>query len=206
MSGCVCQGLGVYVDGEGDILSVHACEAHPLPVGEGETAIGAAALRVDQSLEAIAKVRDLLWPDGTSDVPWPADRIVAIARALHFLRPNQGERAISSDTETGAPGDGRRPAADSSPSAAMKVHQLVIIDVAFALPTSCPRCGISFETHDSLVEEGYCGTTQTCSIEYFDGRPAIDRYGVTESTYDYSLVTGYQCRRCGTSLVSTERR
>jgi hypothetical protein len=92
---CVCLGLGAYVDGDevSGGLRVEPCECHPLPPAPGETAAVVAGLRVDECLEAVAKVRDLLWPDGNAETSWPSDRIEEVARALDFLRPAAGEGA-----------------------------------------------------------------------------------------------------------------
>ena len=197
MSGCVCQGLGAYVDGDGhsDLLQVEACEAHPLPVGEGESAPAVAGLRVDQCLDAIAKVRDLLWPDRNPEAPWPSDCIEEVARALEFLRPGPTRAA-------GAAAAPARPAAQTTVT--VTLDSIVARHVDVELPTSCPHCGLSFEESDSLLEEGYCATNQRCSIATYEGGGVIDGYMETEDVYDGGLVTGYQCGGCRTTLVSTE--
>ena len=200
MSGCVCQGLGAYVDGDGDsdVLRVEACEDHPLPVAAGESAPGVAGLRVDECLEAIAQVRDLLWPDGNREATWPSDRIEDIARALDFLRPGSSTRAAGLRI-VATP-------ASATPQATVIVtlDKIVTRDVDVELPTSCPHCGLSFEEADSLLEEGYCATNQRCSIGTYDGRGVVDGYAETENVYDGGLVAGYQCGGCRTTLVSTE--
>ncbi len=199
MSGCVCQGLGAYVDGDGDsdVLRVEACEDHPLPVSAGESAPGVAGLRVDECLEAIAKVRDLLWPDGNRDATWPSDRIEDIARALDFLWP--GSTRAAGLGIVAAP-------ASAVATVSVTLDKIVTRDVDVELPTSCPHCGLSFEEPDSLLEEGYCATNQRCSVGTYEGRGVVDGYAETENVYDSGLVTGYQCGGCRTTLVSTGRQ
>ena len=89
MSTCVCNGLGVYVDGDdhGEQLHVFPCDEHPLAVGKDESADGVAGARVDECLEGIAAIRDLLWPRGYSNVEWSPDTAEAIGHAMNFLRP-----------------------------------------------------------------------------------------------------------------------
>ena len=199
MSGCVCQGLGAYVDGDGDshILRVEACEDHPLSVAAGESAPGVAGLRVDECLEAIAKVRDLLWPDGNREAIWPSDRIEDVARALDFLRPGSTRAAglgiVAAPASAGA-----------RATVSVTLDKIVTRDVDVELPTSCPHCALSFEEADSLLEEGYCATNQRCSVGTYEGRGVVDGYAETENVYDAGLVTGYQCGGCRTTLVSTE--
>jgi hypothetical protein len=91
MSGCVCNGLGVYVDGDdhSEQLRVCLCDAHPLAIGKDESADGIAGARVDECLDAIANIRDLLWPGGQHDSSWSPDTIEAVARQLAFLRPQE---------------------------------------------------------------------------------------------------------------------
>ena len=196
MSQCVCLGLGVYVDGDehSDRLRVEACDVHPLSVGPDESAAGAAGARADHCLEAVAAIRNLLWPRGRDATTWPADHISKIALVLGFLRPL--EHIAVGDAFTSLPGE--------RPTVPVTVQQLVTIDVHFHVPTTCPRCGVSFEKADALVEESYCGTDQRCSLAHYEGRPALDGYRVADAIYELSLVTGYRCGRCGMSLVSTE--
>jgi hypothetical protein len=199
VSGCVCQGLGAYVDGDGDsdVLRVEACEDHPLQVAAGESAPGVAGLRVDECLEAIAKVRDLLWPDGNFEATWPSDRIEDIARALDFLRPRS--------TSGAGIGIVAAPASRAvQTTITVTLDKIVTRDVDVGLPTSCPHCGLSFEEADSLLEEGYCATNQLCSIGTYEGQGIVDGYAETENGYDGGLVPGYQCGGCRTTLASTE--
>ena len=197
MNRCVCLGLGAYVDGDevSGGLRIEACECHPLSPIPGETVAVVAGMRVDECLEAIAKVREMLWPDGNAEASWPSDRIEEIARALDFLRPGEGEgsRAVA-------------PAAvvEKGPTVSVTLDRLVTRDVDVELPASCPHCGLSFEDDESLLEEGYCATNQRCAIGTYEGRLVIDGYGQTENVYDIGLVTGYQCAGCRTTLVSTE--
>lgn len=88
MNRCVCNGLGAYidcVDSHPDYVVV-ACDDHKLPPREEEDA---AACRVDECLDAVAAIRDILWPDGNADAEWSSETIEDVARALNFLRPVQ---------------------------------------------------------------------------------------------------------------------
>jgi hypothetical protein len=40
-----------------------------------------------EAINALADVRELLWPRGNADATWSPDTIEAIARRLEFLRP-----------------------------------------------------------------------------------------------------------------------
>ena len=179
----MCLGLGVYVEGDesSDRLRVEACDIHPLPVGPEDSVAGAAGARADHCLEAVAAIRDLLWPRGRDATTWPADHISKIARILGFLRP----------LEPIAAGDASTPLSGEPSTVPVTVQQLVTIDVPFQIPTTCPQCGVSFEEEDSLVEESFCGTDQRCSLAYYEGRPALDGYGVADAiaSCPWSLAT-----------------
>ena len=196
MNRCVCLGLGAYVDGDeaSGGLRVEPCDRHPLPAAVGETPALVAGLRVDHCLEAIAKVRDLLWPDGKAEAPWPSDRIEEIARALNFLRPGAGQESWNGTAAATAP---------TGPTVTVTLDRVVTHDLDVELPTSCPHCGLSFHEDQSLLEEGYCATNQPCAIAMSEGELVIDGYTAAESVYDLGLVTGYQCAGCRTTLVST---
>jgi len=94
---CICGGLGAYVDWNGSTVDpayeVRHCERHPLAVDarNGVDLADAAAIRVDACLEAIAAVRDLLWPPGAAAGSWSPDTIEAIAARLAFLAPVEVE-------------------------------------------------------------------------------------------------------------------
>lgn len=205
MNRCVCLGLGVYVDADemSGVLRIEPCDVHQLPGASGETDAVVAGLRVDQCLEAIANVRDLLWPEGNREAPPPADLIHQIARALEFLRFDHSTRADANTAASEGRGGTKKPGG-AGEFVAATIHQLVIIDVHCHLPMSCPECDASFQEPDSLLEEGYCGTNQPCSIAYYEGVPSLDGYGSAESIYEFSLVTGYRCGGCRSLLVSTE--
>jgi hypothetical protein len=94
VSRCVCNGLGAYLDaGDGDVLLVEACAEHPLEFGADETAASAAAARVDACLDAIATVRDILWPEDGTRAAWSRETVLSIAAALAILRAPGLERA-----------------------------------------------------------------------------------------------------------------
>jgi hypothetical protein len=197
VSRCVCNGLGVYIDGDdhSEQLHVFPCDGHPLPFGKDESADGAAGARVDACLDAIAAIREILWPHGDADAEWSSDTIDDVAPAVSFLRPPE------SDQPEGRGGD--RP---STRTLVMTVtlDKIGRDSVEVELPLACPHCGSSFEEEDALLEEGYCATNQPCSIALADGERQIDGYAATESIYDIGLVVGYQCAGCRRTLVSTE--
>jgi hypothetical protein len=103
MSRSVCNGLGAYVDGDdhSERLFVTPCDAHPLPIPEDESADGVAGARVDACLDAIAAIRDAIWPRGFAEPSRPAVSILDVAisvgelatamreveRVMAFLRP-----------------------------------------------------------------------------------------------------------------------
>jgi hypothetical protein len=63
---CICNGLGAYVDQVDSFPGYLVCECddHPLPRNAmEETVTDAAARRVDECLDAIATIRDVLWPE-----------------------------------------------------------------------------------------------------------------------------------------------
>jgi hypothetical protein len=61
---------------------------HLLPRNElEETVSDAAARRVDECLDAIATIRDVLWPAANPDAEWNAQTVEDVARAIDFLRP-----------------------------------------------------------------------------------------------------------------------
>jgi hypothetical protein len=87
---CVCNGLGAYMDQVDTFPGylVHECDDHPLPRNDmEETVTDAAARRVDECLDAIATIRDVLWPASNPDAEWNAETVESVARALDFLRP-----------------------------------------------------------------------------------------------------------------------
>ncbi len=53
-------------------------------LGEREDA---PSMSVEECLDAIADVRDILWPDGDREASWSPDTAEAIGRRLAFLRP-----------------------------------------------------------------------------------------------------------------------
>jgi hypothetical protein len=197
MSRCVCNGLAVYVEGDdnSEQLRVFPCNVHPLPVGEGESASGAARARVDACLGAIAAIRGILWPHGDADAEWSSDTIDEVARAVSFLRPPEADQPE---------GRGRELLPTTAPVMTVTLDQIGRESVEVELPMACPHCGLSFEEEDALLEEGYCATNQPCSIALVDGERQIDGYAATESIYDIGLVMGYQCAGCRRTLVSTE--
>jgi hypothetical protein len=87
VSPCVCNRLGVYLDGAEDTLYVVPCERHPLPVGDGQCADRVAGARVDACLDAIAAIRDVLWPRGDTAAEWSSETLDDVERAMGFLRP-----------------------------------------------------------------------------------------------------------------------
>lgn len=90
MNRCVCNGLGAYVDQVDSFPGylVHECDDHLLPRNElEETVSDAAARRVDECLDAIATIRDVLWPAANPDAEWNAQTVEDVARAVDFLRP-----------------------------------------------------------------------------------------------------------------------
>lgn len=196
MNRCVCLGLGAYVDGD-DVtggLRVEPCELHPLSRPPDETPDVAAGLRVDHCLEAVARVRDLLWPDGKPQAAWPSDRIDEIARVLEFVRPPVGQGTNAHETAT--------PEANG-PAVTVTLDRLVTVAVDVELPVTCPHCGLSFDGERSLLEEGYRPTHQPCAIGTFEGRLVVDRYAEPELVYDIGIATGYECAGCRTTVVST---
>jgi hypothetical protein len=197
VSCCVCNGLGVYVDGDdhSEQLHVFPCDVHPLPVGKEESTDGAAGARVDACLDAIAAIREILWPHGDPDAEWSSDTIDDVARAVSFLRPpefNQPQDRGDDRLSTG------------TPVMTVTLDKIGRESVEVELPMACPHCGLSFEEEDALLEEGYCATNQPCSIALVDGERQIDGYAATQSIYDIGLVVGYQCAGCRRTLVSTE--
>lgn len=52
-----------------------------------ETVTDATARRVDECLDAIATIRDVLWPEANPPAEWNAETIEDMARAIDFLRP-----------------------------------------------------------------------------------------------------------------------
>jgi hypothetical protein len=90
---CVCNGLGAYIDaGDGDVLLVEACDDHPLALRADETPDSAAAARVDACLDALADIRDILWPEDGTRAAWSRETVLSIAAALDFIRAPGVER------------------------------------------------------------------------------------------------------------------
>ena len=94
---CVCFGLGAYVAWNGSTANpayeVRACADHPLTADATSTitAAKAAATRIAMCLQAIADVRDILWPGGDPETAWSPDTIEAIGRRLALLAPQGGK-------------------------------------------------------------------------------------------------------------------
>ena len=197
MSGCVCNGLGVYVDGDdhSEQLRVFPCDVHPLAVGKDESADGAAGARVDACLDAIAAIREILWPHGDGDAEWSSDTIDCVARAVSFLRSPESDQPE---------GRGEDRLSARTPAITVMLDKVGRDTVEVELPMACPHCGLSFEEEAALLEEGYCATNQPCSIAVVNGQRQFDGYAATESIYDIGLVVGYQCAGCRCTLVSTE--
>ena len=101
--GCVCRGLGAYVDWNGSTsdpaYEVRECADHAIPAGQHdkENAVeedDRAAQRIDEALDAAADARDLLFPKG-GRVAWvngvTHDELLAVVqrleRAFEFLAP-----------------------------------------------------------------------------------------------------------------------
>lgn len=95
MSRCVCNGLGVYVDWNGSTSNpayeVRDCDEH-LPkmkpnALEQQPACEVAGEMIDECLDALAGVRDILWPAGDVDASWLPDTLDSIERQMTFLGP-----------------------------------------------------------------------------------------------------------------------
>lgn len=90
---CACAGLGASIAWNGSTVDpafeVRECSEHPLAIDPKRPVadLDAAAARVHECLNAIAFVRDTLWPDGRTDAEWSPDTLDAIAARLAFLSP-----------------------------------------------------------------------------------------------------------------------
>jgi hypothetical protein len=91
---CVCNGLGAFIDSpmpSESAYTVEACTLHPLPPGhDAQSMTERASVRVEACMDAVAAIRDIVWPGGDPDASLNGgDVIDGVTAALDFLRPDE---------------------------------------------------------------------------------------------------------------------
>lgn len=94
LGGCGACILGVCITSGNEIEACDDCArggtGHASRDGKGND--DAATAFVKEALNAIADVREFLWPEGDPDASWSPDTIDSVARRLAFLAPPRGGR------------------------------------------------------------------------------------------------------------------